>query len=97
MVGLIALLVVIGIILIVSILILIGGIKTKEWFLIIYGSIFLITYSVLGIAIISDLILETKNVQPEPTTLDAYRRLTELEITTVNGVPKDTVVVYKNK
>lgn len=36
-----------------------------------------------------------KNYSPEPTAIDVYRGLTELEIRTVNGVPKDTVVVFK--
>ena len=31
----------------------------------------------------------------EPTALDVYRGKTELEITSVNGIPTDTVVVYK--
>lgn len=33
----------------------------------------------------------------KPTPLDVYRGNTELEITSVNGVPTDTVVVFKNK
>ena len=32
-----------------------------------------------------------------PTDLDVYRGNTELEITSVNGIPTDTVVVFKNK
>lgn len=31
-----------------------------------------------------------------PTALDVYRGKTELKITSVNGVPQDTVVVWKN-
>ena len=34
---------------------------------------------------------------PTPSALDVYRGNTELEITSVNGVPTDTVVVFKNK
>ena len=30
-----------------------------------------------------------------PTALDVYRNKTELQITSVNGVPTDTVVVFK--
>ena len=30
-----------------------------------------------------------------PSALDVYRRNTTLEIKTVNGIPKDTVVVFK--
>lgn len=32
-----------------------------------------------------------------PTALDVYRGNTELKVTSVNGVPTDTVVVFKNK
>lgn len=35
--------------------------------------------------------------EPTPTALDVYRGNTELEITLVNGVPIDTVVVFKKK
>lgn len=31
----------------------------------------------------------------KPTTLDAYKGKTTLEITLMNGVPQDTVVIYK--
>lgn len=34
---------------------------------------------------------------PTPSALDVYRGNTELKITSVNGVPTDTVVVFKNK
>ena len=33
----------------------------------------------------------------KPSALDVYRGNTELEITSVNGVPTDTVVVFKEK
>lgn len=33
---------------------------------------------------------------PQPQAIDVYRNKTELEITSVNGVPRDTVVVWKN-
>ena len=32
-----------------------------------------------------------------PSAIDVYRGNTELRITSVNGVPTDTVVVFKNK
>ena len=35
--------------------------------------------------------------EPMPTALDVYRGNTELKITSVNGIPTDTVVVFKNK
>lgn len=34
---------------------------------------------------------------PQPSALDVYRGNTELEITSVNGIPIDTVVVFKKK
>ena len=33
--------------------------------------------------------------KPKPSALDVYRGNTELEITSVNGVPTDSVVVFK--
>ena len=33
---------------------------------------------------------------PNPSALDVYRGHTELEITSVNGTPIDSVVVFKN-
>ena len=35
--------------------------------------------------------------EPRPTALDVYQGNTELEIKSVNGVPIDTVVIFKNK
>lgn len=32
----------------------------------------------------------------KPKAIDVYRNKTELEITSVNGVPRDTVVVWKS-
>lgn len=43
------------------------------------------------------LIVAVNTSKPIPTALDVYRGNTELEITSVNGVPTDTVVVFKNK
>jgi hypothetical protein len=34
---------------------------------------------------------------PTPSALDVYRGNTVLKITSVNGIPVDTVVVFKNK
>jgi hypothetical protein len=49
----------------------------------------------IGIALMIGVIkhIETKSITP----LDVYRGNTELKITSVNGVPTDTVVVFKNK
>ena len=35
--------------------------------------------------------------EPKPSAIDVYRGNTELEITSVNGVPTDSVVVFKEK
>ena len=37
------------------------------------------------------------SINNKPTPLDVYRGNTELKITSVNGIPTDTVVVFKNK
>ena len=42
-------------------------------------------------------IINTSPKQCQPAALDVYRGNTELKITSVNGVPTDTVVVFKNK
>ena len=42
--------------------------------------------------LLADIIGDTK-----PSAIDVYRGHTELEITSVNGVPTDTVVVFKEK
>lgn len=41
-------------------------------------------------------IIEEHILEPEPTALDVYRGSTELKIISVNGVPSDTIVVFKN-
>lgn len=43
------------------------------------------------------LIVGINTSEPTPTALDVYRENTELEITSVNGIPTDSVVVFKNK
>lgn len=83
--------IVIGILLLLTIIILVVSIITKEWKDVIMGSIYTIIFTIFEISIIS----EIQNTPLEPTALDVYRGLTELEITSVNGVPKDTVVVFK--
>ena len=45
---------------------------------------------VIEISLVSHIIAE-----PKPSALDVYRGNTELEITSVNGTPTDTVVVFK--
>ena len=57
---------------------------------------------VIGVVITMSVVLELcliSNIieKPTPSALDVYRGNTELEITSVNGVPIDTVVVFKRK
>lgn len=99
MFGLISIALIIGILSIIILTILIYVIKSKDWFNVILGSIFLIVCIYVIKCIIAEIIVisEIKNTQPEPTAIDVYRGLTELEINSVNGVPTDTIVVFKNK
>ena len=73
------------------ILILVYSIENKDWVHVIIESIGIIMCLVVHIYVTS----EINNISSEPTAIDVYRGLTELEITSVNGVPKDTVVVFK--
>lgn len=47
--------------------------------------------------LVVSMLLNYNTREPEPTAIDVYRDNTELEITSVNGVPTDTVVVFKKK
>ena len=47
--------------------------------------------------IIEICLIEIITEKPTPSALDVYRGNTELEITSVNGVPTDSVVVFKEK
>lgn len=55
------------------------------------GLVLLVTAFLIFITII---LIKAESVM-YPTALDVYRGNTELEITSVNGVPTDTVVVFK--
>ena len=50
------------------------------------------TLMTIEVGLLADIIGE-----PKPSALDVYRGNTKLEITSVNGVPTDTVVVFKEK
>ena len=56
-----------------------------------FGLVLLVSAFLLLISII---LIKVESVM-YPTALDVYRGNTELEITSVNGVPTDTVVVFK--
>ena len=47
--------------------------------------------------IIEICLIEIITEKPTPSAIDVYRGHTELEITSVNGVPTDSVVVFKEK
>lgn len=53
--------------------------------------------SITTLAVITLLAMWITELTPTPSALDVYRGNTELEITSVNGIPTDTVVVFKNK
>ena len=42
-------------------------------------------------------LIEIITEKPTPSAIDVYRGNTELEITSVNGVPTDSVVVFKKE
>ena len=46
----------------------------------------------IEVYLLADIIGDTK-----PSAIDVYRGNTKLEITSVNGVPTDSVVVFKEK
>ena len=82
-------------ILIFALIILIGYIRDR------WGGSFedgLFIASLLTILIIIEVcLLNIITEKTTPSALDVYRGNTELEITSVNGTPIDTVVVFKNK
>ena len=55
-----------------------------------FVGIILAALIIFEIALVLDIIYG-----PRPSALDVYRGNTELEITSVNGMPIDTVVVFK--
>ena len=52
---------------------------------------------IIILIIIEVCLLNNITEKTTPSALDVYRGNTELEITSVNGTPIDTVVVFKNK
>lgn len=65
-----------------------------EDFILIYSIMGGIILLFMGVFFIADYSMPTKAHTPK--AIDVYRGKTELEITSVNGVPRDTVVVWKN-
>lgn len=52
--------------------------------------VFIILFAIAEMLTIFEISREHK-----PKAIDVYRNKTELEITSVNGIPRDTVVVWK--
>ena len=51
---------------------------------------------VITILMVIEVCLVSKIIEkPKPSALDVYRGNTELEITSINGIPIDTVVIFK--
>lgn len=64
--------------------------KRGDFDLGVFLGIVISVFSVIEIGIVSDIL-----AGQIPTTLDVYRGNTELMITSVNGIPTDTTVVFK--
>ena len=56
----------------------------------VFIGVVIMTLVIIEICLISNIIDKQK-----PSALDVYRGNTELEITSVNGMPTDTIVVFK--
>ena len=53
--------------------------------------------TIITLMIIELCLIEIITEKQTPSAIDVYRGNTELEITSVNGVPTDSVVVFKEK
>lgn len=65
-----------------------------EQFITIYSSFGGVILAGIGFFILLTIFIP---VEPLSTAIDVYRNKTKLEITSVNGVPTDTVVVWKDE
>lgn len=54
-------------------------------------------FSIFSVVIAAILIVFAVNLVNMPRAIDVYRDKTRLQITSVDGVPTDTIVVWKNK
>ena len=54
-------------------------------------------FSIFSVVTATILIVLAVNLGNMPRAIDVYRDKTRLQITSVNGVPTDTVVVWKNR
>lgn len=68
--------------------------NSLEGFISIYSSVSGSIFLFVGALLL--LIVFTPAESCPPTAIDVYRGKTELEITSVNGMPRDTIVVWKD-
>ena len=54
-------------------------------------------FSIFSVVIAVILVVLAVNLDNMPRAIDVYRDKTKLSITSVDGVPTDTIVVWKNK
>ena len=54
-------------------------------------------FSIFSVVIAAILIVLAVNLANMPRAIDVYRDKTRLQITSVDGVPTDTIVVWKNR
>ena len=54
-------------------------------------------FSIFSVVIAAILIVLAVNLSIMPRAIDVYRDKTRLQITSVDGVPTDTMVVWKNR
>ena len=54
-------------------------------------------FSIFSVVIAAILVVLAVNLANMPRAIDVYRDKTRLQITSVDGVPTDTIVVWKNR
>lgn len=54
-------------------------------------------FSIFSVVIAAILLVLAANLSNMPKAIDVYRDKTKMSITSVDGVPTDTIVVWKNR
>ena len=62
--------------------------KDEDWYF---------KFSIFSVVIAAILVVLAVNLANMPRAIDVYRDKTRLQITSVDGVPTDTTVVWKNR
>lgn len=68
--------------------------NSLEGFISGYSSMSGVILMFIGFVLVADYFIPAK--APAPTDIDVYRGKTELEIHSINNIPQDTVVVWKD-